>query len=106
MKITSSAFTVSDYCEAMKRKEIIVNRDYQRSSKVWPPQARSFLIETILLDCPIPKLSLYQITDFPCLVSDPGTSLPKLIFLDKGATSYPKPDEVYTFFFIRILILL
>lgn len=28
------------------------------------------------------------------------------IFLDNGASSYPKPDEVYTFFFIRTLSLL
>jgi hypothetical protein len=47
----------------MLRREIIVNRDYQRSSKVWPPAARSFLIETILLGYPIPKLSLSQFTD-------------------------------------------
>ena len=63
MKVTFSHFTVNDYCEAMKRREIVINRDYQRSPKVWPPQARSFFIETILLDYPIPKLSLYQITD-------------------------------------------
>jgi len=47
----------------MNRKEIVVNRDYQRSEKVWPPAARSFLIETILLGYPIPKLYLYQVTD-------------------------------------------
>lgn len=63
MNITPSSYTISDYCEAMKRKKLIVNREYQRSGKVWPPPARSFLIETILLGYPIPKLSLYQITD-------------------------------------------
>ena len=47
----------------MVDKKIIVNRDYQRSAKVWPPAARSYLIDTILLGFPIPKLSLYQRTD-------------------------------------------
>jgi hypothetical protein len=42
---------------------ITVNRDYQRTSKVWPPAARSYLMDTILLGYPIPKLSLYQKTD-------------------------------------------
>ena len=42
MHITSTNYTVADYCQAMERKEIIVNRDYQRSDKVWPPVARSF----------------------------------------------------------------
>lgn len=55
--------TVADYCIAMNRHEILVNREYQRNDSVWPPAARSFLIETILLDFPVPKLSLYQKTD-------------------------------------------
>jgi len=63
MKITPTNFTVTDYCDSMLRNEIVVNRDYQRSDKVWPPAARSFLIETILLNFSIPKLSLFQVTD-------------------------------------------
>lgn len=63
MHITPTNFTIADYCNAMIRNEIIVNRDYQRSDQVWPPRAKAFLIETILLDYPIPKLSLYQVTD-------------------------------------------
>ena len=63
MQISSGANTVANYCAAMQRNEIRVNREYQRSDKVWPPAARSFLIETILLGFPMPKLYLYQITD-------------------------------------------
>jgi len=47
----------------MERNEIRVNRDYQRSDKVWPEIARSFLIETILLNFPMPKLALRQLLD-------------------------------------------
>ena len=60
MQILSTSYTVADYCAAMTNGEIIVNRDYQRSDKVWPPAARSYLIESILLDYPIPKLFLYN----------------------------------------------
>lgn len=56
-------YTVAEFCAAMKRHEIKVNYAYQRSPKVWPPAAKSFLIETLLLGYPMPKLSLYQITD-------------------------------------------
>ncbi|MBI5029236.1 MAG: DUF262 domain-containing protein [Chloroflexi bacterium] len=63
MQIIPTNMTVSDYCEAMLRKDIIVNHKYQRSDKVWPPAARSFLIETILLHYSVPKLSLFQVTD-------------------------------------------
>ena len=63
MHIASTNYTVADYCQAMINREIIVNRNYQRSDKVWPPAAKSFLIEAILRNYPIPKLSLFQKTD-------------------------------------------
>lgn len=63
MNIVPTNFTVADFCHAMDRGEIVVNRDYQRSDKVWPAAARSFFLETILLGLPFPKLSLYQVTD-------------------------------------------
>jgi Protein of unknown function DUF262 len=59
----STNMTVVDYCAGMDRKEIIVNRDYQRSDKVWPDSAKSYLIESAILGYPIPKLFLYQRTD-------------------------------------------
>jgi hypothetical protein len=49
MQVTASNFTVAEYCEQMRAGGIVVNHDYQRSDKVWPPAARSYLIETILL---------------------------------------------------------
>lgn len=63
MLIIANNTPIADYCRDLDRREITVNRDYQRSDKVWPPAARSFLIETILLGYPMPKLSLHQITD-------------------------------------------
>jgi hypothetical protein len=36
MHIVITGFTVADYCRAMERREIIVNKEYQRSDKVWP----------------------------------------------------------------------
>lgn len=61
--VQAAPMTVADYCKAMSRGEILSNPDYQRSDKVWPPAARSFLIETILQGYPIPKFYLYQVTD-------------------------------------------
>ena len=63
MMISLSQFTVPDLCNGIDRGEITVNRDYQRSPRVWPKAARSFLIETILLGYPIPKLSMSQVVD-------------------------------------------
>jgi hypothetical protein len=63
MEKLSTSYAVADYCRDFKNGDIVVNRDYQRSDKVWPPAARSYLIESILLGYPIPKLFLYPITD-------------------------------------------
>jgi hypothetical protein len=63
MQVLSTSFTVTEYCDQMKAGSIIVNREYQRSPKVWPPSARSYLIDTILSGYPMPKLALYQKTD-------------------------------------------
>ena len=63
MIIQPTPMTVADYCAAMSRKEIVVNRDYQRSDQVWPAAAKSYLIETIILGYPVPKLYLFQVLD-------------------------------------------
>src|SRR5260370_3293352 len=63
MQVISTAFTVAEYCDQLKAGSITINRDYQRSDAVWPPAARSFLIDTILNGFPMPKFLLSQITD-------------------------------------------
>ncbi len=63
MIVKASPMTVADYCAALGRNEIVVNKAYQRSEKVWPNQARSFLIETICADFPLPKFILNQTVD-------------------------------------------
>jgi hypothetical protein len=63
MDVSLAQYTVADFCKDMATGEISVNHDYQRSPMVWPPAARSFLIETILLGFPMPKIYLSQLTD-------------------------------------------
>ncbi len=60
VQVIASSFTVADYCEQMRGNGIVVNHDYQRTDKVWPPAARSYLIETMLLGYPIPRESLHK----------------------------------------------
>lgn len=62
MIVRSSTITIARLLEDMQAKRIRVNRDYQRSS-VWSTAARSYLIETILLGYPIPKIYLWEKTD-------------------------------------------
>jgi hypothetical protein len=63
MKIINQNLTIRDYRDAIRRGEIIINRHYQRSDQVWPEMAKSYLMETIILDFPVPKLYLHQTQD-------------------------------------------
>lgn len=63
MKTNRVTMTVADYCSAFDRDEVVIDRTYQRSPNIWPSLARSYLIETILKDFPVPKLALHQKTD-------------------------------------------
>lgn len=63
MEITRSSITISEIRDMWKRKELIVNRNYQRSASVWPDAARTYLIDTILSGYIFPKIYLYQIFD-------------------------------------------
>ena len=63
MKTTTTGFTVAEYCNQLATRQTTVNTNYQRTDKVWPTSARSFLIDIILNDYPFPKISLAQKTD-------------------------------------------
>ena len=65
MNIRPNSITlpVADYCNAHGRQEVLVDKNYQRNARVWPERAQSYLIETILLGFPMPKLALHQQTD-------------------------------------------
>lgn len=67
LTIQNPQFPISNYLGQLERGEVTVNRKYQRSPRVWPRAARSFLIETILLNYPVPKLALHQQTDVTTL---------------------------------------
>lgn len=63
MHIIPTHMTIADYCDGLEGGSITVDRRYQRSNQVWPANAQSFLVETIISGFPLPKLSLYQKTD-------------------------------------------
>ena len=63
MDIAPTTLTIADYCQGLASGAIRVNHDYQRSDDIWPLAARQFLIETVLLDFPVPKFSLHQVTN-------------------------------------------
>ena len=63
MKLNHSQYTVAEIIEKLKRKDVIINREYQRSSGIWPTKVQSYFIDTILEGFPFPKLYFYQTYD-------------------------------------------
>ncbi len=48
-------YTVADFLEWSEKKQLQLNPDFQRGN-VWPPAARTYLIDTILRRLPVPKI--------------------------------------------------
>src|SRR4051794_26478719 len=48
-------YRISDFLEWHKENKLVLNPTFQRGS-VWPPAARSYLIDTILRELPMPKI--------------------------------------------------
>lgn len=69
MRSTSTTMSIAEYKEQFDNRQIKINRDYQRSDKVWPTAAKSNLVDTILNGYPIPKILLSQTTDLDTLKS-------------------------------------
>lgn len=63
MEITRSSFAISEIRDMWQRKELIVNKNYQRSPSVWPDSARTYFIDTILNRYVFPKVYFYQVFD-------------------------------------------
>ena len=58
----SRTYSINDFIEWEERKQLEISPKFQRRS-VWSPQAKSYLIDTILRDKPLPKIFIRATTD-------------------------------------------
>ncbi len=63
MRLQSSHFTISEIRDMLERKDLVVNREYQRGARLWPAGPRSYFIDTILRGFPFPKMYFYEFLD-------------------------------------------
>lgn len=63
MKIIRNTTPLSDLYAQLKSNDLIINRTYQRHGGLWPDNARSYFIDTILNDFPFPKIIIRQTID-------------------------------------------
>lgn len=63
MNIQTNNYSIAELIGMLERKDLRVNRDYQRGAELWPAGPRSYFIDTILLGFPFPKIYLYETYD-------------------------------------------
>lgn len=63
MHLGNNNYSIAEIIAMLERKELEINRDYQRGSRLWPSGARSYFIETILEKFPFPKIYFYEVYD-------------------------------------------
>lgn len=61
MNLNVGQISLIDLIGQIERKEVYINKDYQRGSGIWPDSARTYFIDTILEGYPFPKIYLYQV---------------------------------------------
>lgn len=61
MQLNIGQSSLIDLVGQIERKEVTINKDYQRGSGIWPDSARSYFIDTILEGYPFPKIYFYQV---------------------------------------------
>lgn len=63
MKIIRNTIPISDLFNLMIDSELTINRTYQRGQGLWPQNARSYFIDTLLNEFPFPKIVIRQVVD-------------------------------------------
>lgn len=56
-------YTVADILTWLDEKTLVVNREFQRSGRIWPTDAKVYLMDTLLRGMPIPKIYIRTQTD-------------------------------------------
>ncbi|MDA1270768.1 MAG: DUF262 domain-containing protein [Chloroflexi bacterium] len=56
-------YTIADILTWLDDKTLVVNREFQRGSAVWPPPAQAYLIDTVLRDRPMPRIYVRTTTN-------------------------------------------
>lgn len=60
MRIDSNKYSIAELLEMLDRRDLTINREYQRGAGLWPSGARSYFIETVIEEYPFPNLYMYE----------------------------------------------
>jgi hypothetical protein len=63
MRIEEAKYSVIEIAEWLRKKDLSVNKEYQRSGGLWPKSAKSYFIDTILKGFPFPRIYFHEMVD-------------------------------------------
>jgi len=63
MKVEEAKYSIAEIVDWYRRKELVINEEYQRGGGLWPVPAKSYFIDTILKDFPFPKVYFHERLD-------------------------------------------
>ena len=63
MKVEEGKYSILELTDWFRRKELVVNSEYQRGAGLWPTAAKSYFIDTVLKGFPFPKVYFYERMD-------------------------------------------
>jgi hypothetical protein len=63
MRVEEGKYSIAELAHWFKSRDLVVNNDYQRGARLWPPAAKSYFIDTIIKDFPFPKVYFYERLD-------------------------------------------
>lgn len=63
MKVEEGKYSIAELVDWYRRRELVVNTEYQRGGGLWPTSAKSYFIDTILKEFPFPKVYFHERVD-------------------------------------------
>ena len=63
MRVEEGKYSVAEIVDWFRRRELVVNSEYQRGGGLWPTSAKSYFIDTILNEFPFSKVYFHERID-------------------------------------------
>jgi hypothetical protein len=63
VKVEEGKYSIAELVDWYRRRELVVNKEYQRGGGLWPTSAKSYFIDTILREFPFPKVYFHELID-------------------------------------------
>ena len=63
MKVEEGKYSIAELVDWYRRRELVINPEYQRGGGLWPAPAKSYFIDTILKEFPFPKVYFHERVD-------------------------------------------